>query len=102
MKFARVVLWIQGVYTFITAIWGLVDIQSFMMVSGPKMDIWLVKTVSVLLVAIAITWFLTLYFNWDIMPCALLALTTTSGLAAIDFYYALKGTIRWVYMVDGG
>lgn len=53
-KLYKGLLWIQGAYTSLTALWGLIDIDSFMAVTGPKNDIWLVKTVSVVLLAIGI------------------------------------------------
>jgi hypothetical protein len=44
---------IQAVYFLITGIWPLLHIESFMKVTGPKRDLWLVKTVGVLVTAIA-------------------------------------------------
>jgi hypothetical protein len=52
MKLFRIVLWVQTIYYLLTAIWPLADIESFMLVTGRKTDIWLVKTVSVLLLAV--------------------------------------------------
>lgn len=45
---------VQGIYTLLTALWALVDIKSFMEVTGPKTDVWLVKTVAVVLLPIAV------------------------------------------------
>jgi hypothetical protein len=53
-KIYRLLLWIEGLYSLVTAIWPIVDIDSFMVVTGPKTDQWLVKTVSVLILAIAV------------------------------------------------
>jgi hypothetical protein len=91
----------QGGYTLITAIWGLADIHSFTMVTGPKHDIWLVKTVSVLLVAISVS-FIAQAKNSQVNPeSVLLGLLVSAGLASIDFYYSLNGTISVVYLADG-
>lgn len=54
-KLYRVLLWVQGVYTALTTLWGLVDIDSFMAVTAPKTDVWLVKTVSAVLLALGLT-----------------------------------------------
>jgi hypothetical protein len=94
-------LWVQGSYTIVTALWGLVDIESFMMVTGPKTDIWLVKTVSILLLPIAVVFFYSLYFNTDQRLVAIVGWLTALGLACIDFYYTANQTIRWVYAADG-
>ena len=51
-KLYGVLLWVQGVYTARTALWGLLGIDSFMAVAGPKSDVWLVKTVSAVLLAL--------------------------------------------------
>ena len=97
----RSLIWVQGVYTLLTALWGLIDIVSFMAVTGPKTDIWLVKTVSVLLVAIAVVLLSFLWVQSDPLPAILLGLLTSAGLAAIDFYYTGREVISWVYVLDG-
>lgn len=94
-------LWIQGIYTLLTALWGLLDIESFMDVSGPKTDVWLVKTVSVLLVPFSIFLLLCNFYKMPAVPVMVLAALTAAGLASIDFYYTANHTIRWVYAVDG-
>jgi len=38
----------QAIYYIITSLWALAGIRSFQKVTGPKVDIWLVKTVGVL------------------------------------------------------
>jgi hypothetical protein len=43
MKHIRTLIWIHAVYTLLTAVWPLVDIKSFMIITGHKTDIWLVK-----------------------------------------------------------
>ena len=42
----------QGAYYAATGVWALADIESFQVVTGPKADQWLVKTVGVLVTAI--------------------------------------------------
>jgi hypothetical protein len=100
-KLYRVLLWVQGVYTLLTALWGLIDIDSFMAVTGPKTDIWLVKTVSVILVAIGVALLSFLWVQSEPLPVILLGLLTSAGLAAIDFYYSGREVISWVYALDG-
>jgi hypothetical protein len=101
LKLYKALLWIQGLYTLLTALWGLIDIDSFMAVTGPKNDIWLVKTVSVVLLAIAATLITYLFIQGDPLPAMVLGLLTSAGLAAIDFYYSGRKVISPVYALDG-
>ena len=39
---ARVVPWVQGLYYIIGGLWAQVSTDTFIKVSGPKTDIWLV------------------------------------------------------------
>ena len=51
---------VQGIYYTLTGVWPLVHVRSFLAVTGPKTDLWLVKTVGVLVavigVVIALAW----------------------------------------------
>ncbi|NJK94616.1 MAG: hypothetical protein HC905_06550 [Bacteroidales bacterium] len=49
---------VQGSYFFLTGVWPIIDIHSFMRVTGPKEDIWLVKTVGALTIAISLVLFM--------------------------------------------
>jgi hypothetical protein len=101
MKLYKTILIVQGVYTLLTALWAIVDIDSFMKVTGPKNDIWLVKTVAVVLLAVGLT-FLAFTFQPKINLAAIvLALSSSLGLAIIDFYYVSEGIISRIYGVDG-
>ena len=99
-KIYRILLWVQGIYSLTTALWALFDIDSFMKVSGPKTDIWLVKTVSVLLVAIAICLLSFLFMRTHPLPAIILGGMTALGLILIDIYYTANHTIKWVYLLD--
>jgi hypothetical protein len=100
-KLYRILLWVQAIYFFLTALWGLVDIDSFMAVTGPKADIWLVKTVSVLLIPIVISMLCGIFLDAHPLHVILVAGTAAAVLAFIDFYYTANNTIRNVYALDG-
>ena len=102
MKFFRLNLWIQTTYYLLTAIWPLVDINSFMVVSGPKTDIWLVKTVAALLLAICCGFLAGLFLKGNKLQTIILAMASCLGLILIDCYYALNGTISKIYLLDAG
>src|SRR5215212_8853193 len=100
-KLYKLTLWIQGIYTFLTAVWPIVHIESFMEVSGYKTDVWLVKTVSILLLAISVCFLLATISRQINIPVSVLALFVAIGMAYVDFYYALNDTIWNIYMADG-
>jgi hypothetical protein len=100
-KLYRHLLWIQGIYILLTAVWPLIDMESFLKISGPKTDIWLVKTVAVLLIPIAILFISTIFFSSHPLPVLLVGIATSAGLASIELYYTANHTIKWVYAVDG-
>jgi hypothetical protein len=100
-KIYRLLLWIEGLYSLVTAVWPIVHIDSFMEVTGPKTDVWLVKTVSVLILAIAVFLLLQLRYASPVIPVAVLALIMSAGLIVIDFYYPSINRISDVYMADG-
>jgi hypothetical protein len=100
-KLYKITLLVQAFYSLLTALWGLIDIHSFMKVTGRKADIWLVKTVSVLLVAISISLIVHLYIRAKPLTAIVLAFLTAAGLGCMDFYYTSKNEISAVYALDG-
>jgi hypothetical protein len=101
MKLFRIILWIQTIYYFLTAAWGLIDTESFMRVTGPKTDVWLVKTVSVILLAITFSFISYLFIKTNYWPAIILASSCCLFLACIDFYYAGRKVISNIYLLDG-
>src|SRR3954447_24682329 len=49
----QTILVVQGCYYLLLGLWSILDLDSFLVATGPKTDLWLVRTVSVLLVAVA-------------------------------------------------
>jgi len=91
---------IQGLFYLLTGLWPLVDIVSFQIVTGPKVDLWLVKTVGVLVTVIGAV-LLSAWRSRRFSPeVVLLAVGSALGLAGIDLVYALSGTISAVYLAD--
>jgi len=94
------ILWSQTLYYLITALWALIDIESFMFVTGPKTDTWLVKTVAVLLLAICICFLAHLFTKKDALPVNMLAVACCVLLIMIDCYYTYNNVISKIYLVD--
>lgn len=99
MKKKYLVAYVQMFYFLLTAIWPFIHLDSFLKITGPKTDIWLVKTVSLLILPYV---FLILYVL-KIRRSALVMLVIilcSAGLAGIDLYYYIHDMIRWTYMID--
>ena len=95
------ILWIQGIYTLLTALWALIDIESFMVLTGPKTDVWLVKTVSIVLLAFSLGLITQIFIRSNPLLVIIPAMINSIGLAGIDFYYSSLGTISGIYRADG-
>lgn len=97
---ARTVAWLQGVYFLVTGIWPLLHIESFLLVTGPKVDLWLVKTVGLLIAVIGGVLLLAARRGRITPEIVLLAVGSAAALGAVDVVYALSDRIRDVYLLD--
>lgn len=91
---------LQGLYFIITGIWPLVHIESFLYITGYKTDIWLVKTVGILILPYSILCFYTIINMKRNTAIAIVNMMCCLGLAWVDLYYYLRGIISWVYLID--
>ncbi len=90
----------QGGYFFITGIWPIFSMQTFMAVTGPKTDLWLVRTVGLVLAVIGLTLLVAGTRSEVALPVVILATGSAAALAAIDVIYAVKKVIAPVYLLD--
>jgi hypothetical protein len=91
---------VQGWFYVLTGVWAIVDIDSFQRVTGPKTDLWLVKTVGVLVIVIGATLIAAARERRFGLPVLIVAIGSPLGLASIDLVYALGGRISAVYLLD--
>jgi hypothetical protein len=100
MKSFTLLALIQGIYFLITGLWPLIHLRSFLAVTGPKVEVWLVKTVGILITVIALV-LLTGAIRQSVnIEMIVLALGISSGLFGIDTIYAAQKRISSVYLVD--
>lgn len=92
--------WGQAIYYALTGVWSLVSIKTFQKVTGPKVDIWLVKTVGTLVLVIGGVLGMAAKKGRVTPEIALLATGSAAGLAAIDVVYATKKRISPIYLLD--
>ena len=94
---------IQSAYYGVTGIWPLLHLPSFELVTGPKIDDWLVHMVGLLAAAIGLVLSSATVRNRVRSPeVLLLAVTSAAAFAAIDLWYGLTGRISPVYLADAG
>ena len=90
----------QGGFYFLTGIWPIISIKTFQMVTGPKNDLWLVKTVGVLISVIGAALLFAAY-RGEISPSIiLLAAGSAAALTGIDVIYVTKRIISPIYLLD--
>lgn len=100
-KYLVLLLLIQGGYFFITGVWPLVHIYSFMALSGFKNDLWLVRTVGLLITSISLGLLASAAMKKVDVPIMVVAFGSALGLLFIDVFYVTKSVISEVYLGDG-
>lgn len=90
----------QGIFYLITGIWPLVSIRTFQMVTGPKADLWLVRTVGVLVTVIGAVLTMAGLRRKATPEIALLGAGSAAGLTGIDLIYVARERIANVYLLD--
>lgn len=99
----RDLLLIQGGYYFLTGIWPLLHMDSFLRLTGPKTDLWLVQMVAVLTVAVAVELLLQRVRAKRVAPLgSALGLMAALAFLGGDLVHVLRGTISPIYLADAG
>jgi hypothetical protein len=91
---------VQGIYYFVTGIWPILHIESFLWVTGPKEEVWLVKIFGLIIAIIGLALYLASRnrpINWTVL---ILALMSASGFIIAEFYYVVNQIIPPIYMAD--
>lgn len=99
MSRSRIAL-VQGIYYALTGVWALVDIDSFQAVTGPKTDLWLVKTFGMLVAAFGAALVLLAMRRRVTGEAAWLAASVAVAIAISESYFAIRGQIWAIYLVD--
>jgi hypothetical protein len=91
---------VQGIYFFITGIWPILHMNSFLKVTGPKTDLWLVKTVGLILTVIGAVLILA-QINAEVnSSIIILAIGSALSLTVIEIVYVVKRVISPIYLGD--
>jgi hypothetical protein len=100
-KLVRILGYSQGMYYVLTGLWPILHLESFMAVTGPKTDTWLVKMVGLLAASIGIYLVRVTVRRTANTDTALLCILSAISFLAIDIYYAgAIDRIRNIYLAD--
>jgi hypothetical protein len=90
----------QGLYYMITGLWPLLHMRSFLAVTGPKTDLWLVNMVGLLAAAVGAALLTSAAETGPGRPVLVLALASATAFLAVDIVYVARRVIRKVYLSD--
>lgn len=103
--------WTQGAYYALLGVWPLVNIDTFLIVTGKKgkydnlgtglkADHWLVYTVGLLIVAVSIPLLIAAARKTRSAEVAALGIASAGALMAIDIIYTQRRVIEPIYLLD--
>jgi hypothetical protein len=87
----------QGAYYLVTGLWPLVSMRSFELVTGPKRDDWLVRTVGLLALAGGAV---LVRGSHSVNRVREPGIATALAFAAASGWYGGRGRIRRIYLAD--
>jgi hypothetical protein len=91
---------VQGIYFFVAGIWPIISMRTFLMVTGLKTDLWLVKTVGIILAVIGAVLMYAQVSAEISTSIMILAIGSALSLAMVEFIYVAKRVISPVYLGD--
>jgi hypothetical protein len=100
MPLLRVILGLQGAYYVITGFWPLLHMGSFLYVTGPKVELWLVEMVGLLALVIGLVLLCGALRARPLGEVFLAAIGGAAAFAYIDIRYYLEGRLSPMYLAD--
>ena len=96
----RATLRVQAAYYVATGIWPIVSPKTFQVVTGPKADMWLVKTFGLLVGAVGLAIARGAEGDRISPETRILAGGSALALGAADVWYSLRDRIPKTYLLD--
>ncbi len=90
----------QAAYFLLTGIWPLVHMESFLQITGPKTELWLVKTVGALVSLVGTVLVIGLYRRRLPLEVRFLAIGASFILLTVDANYVAQRVIPPIYLLD--
>src|SRR5689334_16187102 len=100
MGMLKMVLYAQGIYYVVTGLLPIVSMRVFELITGPKVDDWLVRMVGLLAAVIGATLVLAARRGRFSDELLLLAVGSAISFTVIDVFYAAVGRISMIYFGD--
>lgn len=91
---------IQAAVYVLTGLWPWLSMRTFLKVTGPKEDLWLVKTVGALVTVVGAVLGLAGLRRRITPEIALLGAGSAGALAGVDLLFVAQGRIPPVYLLD--
>jgi hypothetical protein len=91
---------VQGIYFLVTGIWPILSMRTFLLITGPKTDVWLVKTVGLILATIGAVLIYAQMTATVNPPVIVLAIGAALALMVAEVIYVAKRVISPVYLGD--
>lgn len=96
----RALLLGQGTYFLVTGLWPLMWMDGFLAVTGPKEELWLVRTVGLLAAAIGLVLVVAGWRRTYVPEVALLGAAGALAFLLVDLVGWAAGVLRWTYLAD--
>lgn len=90
----------QGGYYFLSGIWPLLHLPSFLAVTGMKTDLWLVQTVGALIAVSGLVFILAATSRRITFEILVLGLGQAFALGFVDIFFVTVGRVPPVYLLD--
>ncbi|HTK75483.1 MAG TPA: hypothetical protein VL371_09515 [Gemmataceae bacterium] len=97
---AAVAAAVEGFYYLGTGLWPLVSIDSFLKVTGPKTDVWLVQAFGVVVGVVGVVLLVAAWRRKVPLEIVTLAVGMALALAGVDIIFVLRRSIGPVYLID--
>lgn len=94
------VLVVQGIFYVLTGVWPLLSMDTFLRVTGPKTDLWLVQTVGVLIAVMGVVMLAAVSRRRAAPEVVVLAVGAALALIAVDVVFVTRGVIPRIYLLD--
>ena len=96
----RTALLLQAAYFVVSGLWPILHLRSFMWVTGPKEDTWLVRTFGAMVAALGAVMLWCGMKRRGEAEVGLVAGAVGGALAIADVYYVARGRVRPTYLLD--
>jgi hypothetical protein len=96
----RKILYVQGFYLIILGLWPIVNIDGFMIYTGQKTDIWLVRTFGAMLACEGLCFIITGILREIAFPMLILAFLNSVLLLFVDMHYNFDNVLGESYLVE--